>query len=161
MIPDYRRPAFTGTNFKKGKVAHQLERVKAKLKAEDKEKAAETGSKKRDGHKCRWPHVTRAEREACRRSRWLEAMHWRGKSIDPANAAARKNIITGCPHVHQGPNSIHAGRKRIVPLDKKLLMDGPVQFEEKDKHGRWVIVGVESHVGVLTKLPVDPDQFND
>jgi hypothetical protein len=160
MPANYQRPAFTETNFKKGKVAAQLERITKKLQREDKENTAKTAAKKRDQHKCRWPHPRRAEREACRRSRWLEGMHWRSKSIEPTGAAQRKCIITGCPQVHQGPGSIHAGQKRIKPVDPQLLMDGPVIFEEQIG-GRWVVVGVESHVGVLTKLPVDPLQFTD
>jgi len=153
-VPDYRRPAFTGPNFKKGKVQAHVEKVKNDLKAEDAEKSAEDAAKKRDRvapNGCRWIHTTRLEREACRRAKWREAMHWKGKAIAPGQKADRKNIICACPQVHQGPVSLHAGMKKIEPIDTQLRMDGPIICYEKIA-GKWVEVGRESHVGVPVKV---------
>jgi hypothetical protein len=128
------------------------ERVKRSLQRQDKEKSAGDAAKKRDGYRCCWPHQDRLEREMCRRSSWKEAMHWKAKGMGgnpDGSRNTRKNLITGCPDVHQGPTSLHAGKKRIVPLTP-ALMDGPVAYEEKQ--GRtWVEVGREVHVRVLAR----------
>jgi hypothetical protein len=137
---------------KPAKGSQQRERVTRSLQRRDKEKSAGDAAKRRDGYRCVWPHQDRLERELCRRSSWKEAMHWKGKGMGgnpDGTRNVRRNLVTGCPEVHQGPNSLHAGRKRIRALTPEL-MDGPRAFDEK-RGGKWIEVGQEVSIGVLMK----------
>jgi hypothetical protein len=128
----------------------RVERAAKSLKRRAKEDAAGAAAKKRDWFRCVWPHQTAAEREACRRSSWKEAMHWKAKGMGgnpDGTRNVRRNLVTGCPDVHQGPTSIHAGKKRIRALTPDL-MDGARAFDEK-VGGKWIEVGHETSCGVL------------
>jgi hypothetical protein len=173
--PNYERPVFTGSNFKKGGTASQAKpqdgitnfkkgKVQAQLERElaraDKKQAVENAcarAKARDlklkpsTRGCRWIHRTAAEQKACRVSKWREAMHYKARSTDPELAKDDRNVITGCPVTHQGPGSIHDKKKRFVHLDPVARCAGPVACEEKIG-GTWVEIGRESHPGVPGKV---------
>lgn len=161
VFPDYRRPKFTGPNFKQGKVALRASRIKRAIEREREEDHAKAQAKRRDGYKCRWPHQTAEEREICRRL-WKEAAHYKGKGMGgnkDGSRNVRKNLITFCALVHNPtfPGSIHAGAKKVEPLDPQALCDGPCRYLEKVK-GKWVEVGRESHPGVLMRVSAVRDR---
>lgn len=153
MTPNYARQPFAPQpKLKDGQAPLKVERARKSIDRGNTEDAAKKAAKERDGKRCRWPHRTPEERLACRRSTWKEAMHYRGKGMGGNKDGSRnvkKNLLTGCPPVHQGPTSIHAGMKRLRHLTPDIC-DGPMAFDEK-VGGQWVEVGREISVGVLAR----------
>lgn len=127
------------------------DRLKTRAQRVNKEDAEKKAAKRRDLHHCCWPHETAEEKRLCRASH-LEAAHYKAKGMggDPQlKRSKRKFLITFCFETHRGATkSLHAGDRRVVPLEPDKCMDGPRAFEEK-RGGRWVEVGREVHVGVL------------
>ncbi len=124
------------------------ERIRRALKREDKEEAVKRAVRRRDGH-CRWPHLTRDERELCARTR-REVAHVFAKGMggDPQLLRTTRELMVWVDvDVHQGPQSFHAQNRRVVFLTPKKT-DGALAFEEK-RGGRWVRIAEEISVGVL------------
>lgn len=128
-------------------------RIKDSMTTASKEAVNKSKAKARDGYRCRWPHETALDREVCRRE-VKESSHYKAKGIggDHGHRSKVEDSITFCRPTHQGPGSIHAGKKKVEPLDPKLKMSGPCVFFENRgtfKKPKWVEVGREIHVGVL------------
>ena len=123
-------------------------RLRAKRRAVfDAECLAKGRVRERDPH-CRWPHLTADVLEVCRRSH-NEVAHFKGKGMGGNKDGSRngeRNLIAFCAPVHQGPGSIHAGRKRVEPQVVDLGTRGPcIYLEKRGKHGQqqegWIEVG--------------------
>jgi hypothetical protein len=141
--------------IKKGnRGADRAERRATRTKPDSKEKSEKEKAKRRDGHKCCWPHETLAEKQQCRASH-LESSHYKSKGMggDHGLRSTMEWLVTFCQPVHQGPRlSLHAGTRRVVPLEPAKKMNGPRAFEEK-RGGKWIEVGREVSPGVLMKRP--------
>ncbi len=127
-------PAIFERRLRKAKRATVEDDVKAEVK-------------RLDGHKSRWPH---AEFPKYR----LEAAHLAaaGMGGDPKSARMTpENLITLDWLSHRGPNSLHSGDKRIVPLTNAGTR-GPCEFQQRHpKTGKWVVVARERAVGLLER----------
>ncbi len=101
--------------------------------------------KRRDGHKCRWPH--------CRFNRYrVEAAHLDGSGMggDPnGDRMVPENLILLCWLHHQGPVCLEHHDLKVEPLTKAGC-NGPVEFYERAKRG-WRLVARERAVGILEK----------
>lgn len=140
---------YTGFKFAKDpKHAAKVERAENSHARAVKEASAKRESKKLDGGRCRWPHVTPEEKRQCR-AEAKHSAHYKAKGMggDHGTRSKPEDTITVCFSVHEGPRSLHSGHRRVVPLTPKK-MRGPVAFEEK-QGGKWVRVGEEISVGVL------------
>ncbi|WP_306523448.1 HNH endonuclease [Gemmatimonas sp.] len=109
------------------RASERTERLKAKAE-----------SKKRDGQKCRWPHV-------CRKPIRLESAHL--VNLSQGGADTTDNLITLCFEVHQGKTSLHSQDRKIEPLTNKGC-DGPVAFYQISESGQWKHIASERSVGI-------------
>ena len=120
----------------------ERKRLAAKRKrVRDVEVSAKNLVRFRDPH-CRWPHRTVEERVACARAH-NEVAHIDGKGMGGNKDGSRnvvENLITVCAPTHQGPGSMHAGMKRIWPLNAVLGSRGPCSYQEK-VDGAWIEIG--------------------
>jgi hypothetical protein len=94
----------------------------------------------RDPH-CRWPHATAHERLSCSLQP-REIAHRKSKGAGGNKDGSRNtvlNLISFCRPVHQGPGSIHAGKKRVEPLTEYGTR-GPCVYLEK-RGDVWLEIG--------------------
>lgn len=147
MPVDYDRPEFVGSFFKPPRGTRVLEKEK-----DDREETAEEIAIKklvrlRDGKKCRcpWKHKCRGG---------LEVIHWKDKSTGGLFITA--NLWLGCKWIHRtGTKTIHSKDIVIVPRNKKLGMDGPVDWflrvYEEGRKDVWkdTLIARESAPGVV------------
>lgn len=117
-------------------------RLRAKRRAvSDGERNAKDEVRERDPH-CRWPHPTRQSRLKCFVSH-NEVAHLDGKGMGGNKDGSRnvvENLIVVCGPVHQGPGSIHDGKKRIDPILPELGARGPCVYSEK-RGDHWIEIG--------------------
>lgn len=124
---------------------------KARLRAKrrgiaDGEREAKAEVRRRDPH-CRWPHVTKQERLECSLQP-NEVAHRQSKGAGGNKDGSRnvvENLITFCRAVHQGPGSLHGGRKRVEPLTTKGTRGPCVYFEKRGD--LWLEVGRDDVTG--------------
>lgn len=103
------------------------------------EKANKVAAKKRDGHKCRWPH-------RCHKADRIESAHIVDKSLGGSDDTS--NLITVCLSIHQGPGSIHAKGKKVEPTSA-LGADGLCAFYQKNAiTGEWDHIATETAINV-------------
>jgi len=112
------------------------------------EKDAKAAARLRDGYRNRWPGNPNAGER-------LEVAHFQGKGMggDHGLRSQLDNLITFDWLTHQGPQSIHSGHKRVIPLTRDGC-SGPCAFFERNslangKFGHWKKVGEEISRGVL------------
>lgn len=148
MIPNYSRPAFQPPNWKPAKGSKVLAKESQVEEETAEEIQAKKEAKRRDG-RCRWP-----ERHKCRKG--LEGAHIKDKSTGGPNIP--ENIITVCGWIHRrGPQSIHGKDFYIVPRNKKLGANGPLEFwkrvwfEGRKNEYRSVLVARETAPFVLER----------
>lgn len=129
-------------------------RIKQQLDRKDtiaKQRAVMEAAKKRDGHKCRWPHETKEEADVCRMFS-LHAAHLnhRGMGGDPELVRTKRELLvsmsTRCHDRFDGRIGT-PGTRRFVYLDPKKKADGPMACEVK-RGGQWVEIGREISIGV-------------
>lgn len=111
-----------------------------------KERHAKDEARRRDGRRCRIPHVHRGA---------LHVTHYEDKGMGGDKDGTRSDpsvLICACYGGHLGTRSIHSKHVRIIPLTDRL-MNGPCRFEARESvgsgFGPWRVLGVEVEVGVL------------
>lgn len=97
---------------------------------------------------CRWPDCP----YCVRRDRQEVSHVWdKGSGGDHGNRSTADQMIRVCARIHQGPGSIHAKDRVVIPLTDRGT-DGPCEFQVFDRaENRWFTVGVESAPGVLVR----------
>lgn len=126
------------------KPAKGTERARLRAKRRgvaDGERETKAEVRVRDPH-CRWPHLTWDETEACLRQP-NEVAHLKGKGAGGNKDGSRntvENQIAVCASTHQGPGSMHAGMKRVLPLIDGLGARGPCVYVVK-RYGVWIEIG--------------------
>ena len=131
-------PEHVGSFEKAYKGQFRNERLDARAAIRTARLKAKADSKKRDGHKCRWPHV-------CRKPVRLESAHL--VNLSQGGEDTTENLITLCLEVHQGRRSLHSQDRKIEPLTAAGA-NGPVAFYEKNEAGRMVHIASERAVGI-------------
>lgn len=114
------------------------ERLDARAEIRTARLKAKADSKKRDAHKCRWPHI-------CRKPVRLESAHL--VNLSQGGEDVTSNLITLCFEVHQGRVSLHSQDRRIDPLTNNGA-DGVCAFYEKDETGNWQHIATERSIGI-------------
>lgn len=114
-------------NWKESATARKKARVRAKQKVARDERDHKAESKRRDGHRCRFPLC------GCRKlGLRLESSHGvhKGMGGDPKGLRSDvENLLTLCVHRHQdGAVSVTKGTLEPVPLDRAKGFSGPVKF---------------------------------
>lgn len=118
---------WTGPQWKEGRTKAKRERVNARAKRGRAEKENKAESKRRDGHRCRFPLC------GCRKfGLRLESSHQehKGAGGDPKGVRSDvDNLITLCFHRHQdGRVSRHKGTMQVRPLTRAGT-NGRVAFD--------------------------------
>lgn len=117
-------------------------RAKRKASRQNAERAVKAAIRRRDGIGCRWPDC-----QFWKRGFRVDAAHLDDKGMggDPKLIRTQTSTVMRiCVQHHTGPESLHSGDLRIVPLTDRGA-DGPCQFERrnwKSLHG-WEVVGGE------------------
>lgn len=98
--------------------------------------------RKRDKHRCRWPHKCTSKK--------LEVAHRKSKGIggDHGNRTTADQMLLVCWEIHQGPypaRSMHTGDLTVYPLTEQGT-DGPCAF-----YDGLTLVATETAPGVLEK----------
>lgn len=106
------------------------------------------GAKRRDGHRCRWPHQSDAERARCRLFTATAAhLTHRGMGGDPKLLRTRRELLItlGWSCHRDTVDSLDAKDRRVVFLSDRKA-DAPCAFEKRV--GRtWVLVHEEKFIG--------------
>jgi len=124
-----------------------IERHEKRAKRTSHEKSEKEKVRRRDRH-CRWPSCEcRALKIAANVEEvaHLEAKGMGGDKLGIRTQASKMMLL--CHLVHQGPNSLHSGDKRIAPLTAAGT-DGPCAFDVRTKTGQWVELARETAIGV-------------
>lgn len=130
----------------------RIKRKRASKKAKAAQDTVMDEAKRRDHHRCRWPHETSEEREICRML-GVQAAHigHRGMGGDRELKRTKLELVIAfgvrCHDRYDG--RLGPRNRRVVFLtDKKAC--GPCAFEVK-LGGKWVEIGREVSIGVLAR----------
>lgn len=97
-------------------------------------------SKKRDGFKCRWPHV-------CRKGDPLESAHL--VNLSQGGSDETSNLITLCQSIHNGQRgSLHSQERHIEPLTDMGADSVCAFYERHPETGRVECVAIERVIGI-------------
>ncbi len=131
--------------------AYRIEQKLKRRKLEADEDAIKRDAKRRDHHRCRWPHETPEEADRCRMLA-IQAAHLTHKGMGGDKQlirTTRELLVTFGARCHDlFDGRVFGAEQRRLQFITIEKADGPLAFEVH-RCGRWIEIGRESSVGVL------------